>query len=41
MRYPLQYIGITQGYHFGKCLDFGWNANYGGQNAPIYACDGW
>lgn len=39
MRYPLQYIGITQGYHFGKCLDFGWNAKYGGPNVPIYACD--
>lgn len=39
MRYPLQYIGITQGFHVGKCLDFGWNDKYGGKNQPIYACD--
>ena len=39
MRYPLAHIGITQGHHYGKCLDFGWNSNYGGPNAPIFAVD--
>lgn len=39
MRYPVNYIGISNGYHFGKCLDFGWNNKYGGPNVPIYACD--
>ena len=39
MRYPVNYIGITQGFHVGKCLDFGWNNKYGGKNQPIYACD--
>ena len=24
MRYPVNYISITQGYHQGKSLDFGW-----------------
>lgn len=39
MKYPVNYIGISQGYHKGKCLDFGWNANKGGKNQPIYAVD--
>lgn len=38
-KFPLRFIGITQkfkdGTHFG--VDFGWNNNYGGKNAPIYA----
>lgn len=38
MIYPVNYIGITQGFHVGKCLDFGWNDKYGGKNAPIYSC---
>lgn len=37
MRYPVNYVAITQGYHVGKCLDFGWNALHGGKNVPIYA----
>lgn len=39
MRYPVNYVNITQGYHQGKCLDFGWSSTYGGNNVPIYACD--
>lgn len=38
MRYPVNYIAISQGYHCGKSLDFGWNSKYGGQNQPIIAC---
>ncbi len=37
-RYPVDYIGITQEFsknHLGT--DFGWNSEYGGRNAPIYA----
>lgn len=39
MRYPVNYINITQGHHQGKCLDFGWSSSHGGKNVPIYACD--
>lgn len=39
MRYPVNYIGITGGHHFGKCIDFGWNSNYGGQNVAIYSVE--
>lgn len=39
MRYPVNFIGITTGHHFGKCLDFGWNSKHGGSTVPIYACD--
>lgn len=39
MRYPVNYIAIAQGYHFGKCLDFGWNALHGGSKAPIYSVE--
>ena len=41
-RMPLEFVGITQYFnntiypkHFG--IDLGWNDNYGGQSAPIYA----
>lgn len=37
MRYPVNYIGIAQSYHQGKCLDFGWSPLHGGKNQPIYA----
>ncbi len=37
MRYPLNYIKITQYFHTGKCLDFGWNNSYGGRTAPVFA----
>ena len=37
MRYPVNYIGISKGYHQGKCLDFGWSALHGGKNQPIFA----
>ena len=36
MRYPVNYLNITQGYHQGKCLDMGWGDEVG-QNQPIYA----
>lgn len=39
MIYPVNYIGISQYYHVGKCLDFGWNSKHGGPNVPIYSCD--
>lgn len=39
MKYPLRHIGITQYYHQGLSLDFGWALLYGGINAPIYAVD--
>ncbi len=38
MRYPVNYIGVTNNFHQGLCLDFGWNNNYGGKNQPIFAC---
>ncbi len=38
MRYPVNYIGITNNFHQGLCIDFGWNNNYGGKNQPIFAC---
>lgn len=37
MRYPVNYIAIAQGYHQGKCLDFGWSILHGGKNQPVYA----
>ena len=39
MRYPVNYIAITQGLHYGKCIDFGWSNAYGGKNQPVFACD--
>ena len=39
MRYPVNYIGISQGHHSGLSLDFGWSSTYYGQNQPVYACD--
>lgn len=37
-QYPVNYIGITQYLHQGKCIDFGWNASVGGpDNEPVYA----
>lgn len=39
MRYPVNFIGITTYYHFGKCLDFGYNNAHGGPNVPIYSID--
>ena len=36
MRYPTNWISITQGFHVGKCLDFGWCSHH---NQDIYACD--
>ncbi len=35
---PLKFIGVTGNFgngHYG--VDFGWNGNYGGPNAPIYS----
>ena len=38
MRYPVNYISISQGYHTGKSLDFGWwLEKYKYQK--IYSCD--
>ena len=40
MRYPVNYIGIKQGFsskHYG--IDFGWNKKHGGEHQPIYAVD--
>ena len=34
MRYPLDFIGITNGYHYGKCLDFGWHKT---PTDPVYS----
>lgn len=44
MRYPVNYINITNGFHVGLCLDFGFSSKYkdeeiGGKNQPIFACD--
>lgn len=39
MRYPLHYLGIIQGHHQGKCIDFGWNYNQDGPNAEVYSID--
>lgn len=36
MRYPVNYIAVTQGFHQGKSIDLGWNNNYGGSEQPIY-----
>jgi len=38
-QYPVNYIGITQGYHQGFSIDFGWNSKFGGKNQPIYAVE--
>lgn len=42
LRFPLNYVGITSGFrtssrpnHTG--IDLGWNNNYGGQNADVFA----
>ena len=35
-QYPVNYIGITQYYHQGFCLDFGWSAA-STYNQPIYS----
>ena len=37
MQYPVNFINITQGYHQGKCLDFGWSKEHGGPNVKILA----
>lgn len=40
MRYPVNYIGIAQGFsnsHHG--IDLGWSSSHGGNNQPIYAVD--
>ncbi len=39
MRYPVNYIGISQGFHSGKCIDLGWSVNTLGSNQPVYACE--
>lgn len=39
MQYPVDYIVVTQSYHQGKSIDFGWSNKYGGKNQPIYAID--
>lgn len=40
MRYPVNYINITQGYHQGKCFDFGWGfVPGGGATQPVYAVE--
>lgn len=39
VRYPVNYIGITQGFHSGKSIDLGWSVNTLGSNQPVYACD--
>ncbi len=37
-QYPVNYIGVIQYPHQGKCIDFGWNASVGGpDNEPVYA----
>ena len=36
MRYPTNWISITQGFHCGKHLDFGWCSHHA---QPIYSCD--
>ena len=36
MRYPTNWISITNGLHNGKCLDFGWCSHH---NQTVYACD--
>lgn len=35
MRYPTNWISITQGFHVGKHLDFGWCSHH---NQDVYAC---
>lgn len=38
LKYPLKFVGITQDYKAShKANDLGWNNNYGGKNADIYA----
>lgn len=41
LRYPVNYIVITQGFSQNKHrgLDLGWNSKYGGKNQPIYAAE--
>lgn len=36
MRYPINHIAITQYFHQGKCIDFGYWTNV---NQPVYAVD--
>ena len=36
MRYPTNWISITQGFHCGKHLDFGWCSHH---SQPVYSCD--
>ena len=39
LRYPVRFIGITQGFTSSHmAIDLGWNNNYGGKNVLIYAC---
>lgn len=38
LRYPVNFIGITQGFKFShKAIDLGWNSKHGGKNQDIYA----
>ena len=39
LRFPRDFIGLSRGWISGKHygIDLGWNRNYGGQNAPVYA----
>jgi len=40
MRYPVNYIYISQGFSSGHHgIDLGWSRDYGGKNQPIYAVD--
>ena len=41
LRYPVNYIAITQYYEKGvhNGLDLGWNSAFGGNNQPIYAAE--
>jgi murein DD-endopeptidase MepM/ murein hydrolase activator NlpD len=39
MQYPVNFIGISQGYHTGKSIDFGWSSTHGGKTQPIYSID--
>lgn len=38
-QYPVNYIGITQGYHCGYSIDFGWSSKFGGKNQPVYSVE--
>lgn len=39
LKYPLKFVGITQDYSSNhRANDLGWNNEYGGRTADIYAC---